>query len=668
LTRYRQPYPGERSATPWPARVARLLLAAGLLLLILWLVVSAIRLARAASSLQQQQQRVETLLEAGLLDADPAELEQIALAVRNDVAEIRRVVGPLAPLGRYLGWIPGAGPLLRDARPLLDMADAGSELAVYGVAAVKPLLVEDQQTGALLTQSLPQAISALEQAQPYLRRADVSAGRLLEARAALEGEDRYPDRLSSLLSRFDENVGLLQDGFKLAQAAPALLGSNGSRTYLILAQNEDELRPTGGFISGAGLLTLDRGRITGISFSDAYAVDDWQHKPYDLPPAPFAEFMGMDIFLFRDANFWPDFPQSAAQAQALYTYSRDVPLDGVVAIDQHFLQELLAVTGPLPVPDLDRIVSAGNVIDQLREEWGSGGEGENWISERKAFMAPLAAAFLAQWQAGAMSAGGLDLATMLQRAAQQRHLQIYSSDPAVARLLDPTVWSGRFAGQDGGDFLSVADTNMGFNKVNAVVQRSLTYQVNLEETGSAVSRLDIHYSNPPSADNVACQHGTRYAPDTQYESLTSGCYWNYLRAYVPLGSQLTWSSQHPVPAANLMSGLAWPGISRTGTSAGGSSTYFDNFILLETGQQTTVSFEYKLPDKVLQIDGRQYNYHLLVRKQAGTTADPLAVQVTIPDRARLRDVTPRPDMISGNTLHFNLALENDIVINVAFER
>lgn len=667
MTEYRRPYQ-ERPARSSSLRPAKILLVAGFVLLILWLVVSGWRLAQAASSLQAQQQRVEALLEAGVLNADATEMEEIARTVRHDVTEIERVVGPFAPLGIYFGWLPRVGPLLANARPLLDMADAGSELAIYAVAIAKPVLAEGQVDQGSLTASLPQALSSLDQAGPQLRQADLAAQRLLRARDALDNEDSFPDSLATLISRFDENAGLLRDGLKLAQVAPALLGFDGPRTYLILAQNEDELRPTGGFISGAGRLTVDQGRIVAISFDDTYAIDDWQHKPYDLPPEPFTEFMGMDIFLFRDANFWPDFAQSAAQAQALYTYGQNTPLDGVVAIDQQFLQQLLSVTGPLPVPDLERVIDAGNVINQLREEWGPGGDSEDWIGERKAFMGPLADAFLTQWDGGSLSVSPLELVEMLQQAAQQRHLQIYSADPAVARLLDMTVWSGRLVRQVDADFLHVSDTNMGFNKVNATVRRWLDYRVDLDEGGRPVAQLDVHYANPPAAETLACRHGTRYDPETQYESLTSDCYWNYLRVYVPPGSELTWSSQHPVPATQLMSGLDWPGVSKTAQTIDGALTYFDNFILLATGQEATVSFQYTLPNTVLKDNGRQVNYSLQVRKQAGTSAEEVSIQVAIPDKARLRKVTPQPTTISDNTLLFKLALENDIFIDLTYTR
>jgi hypothetical protein len=90
-------------------------------------------------------------------------------------------------------------------------------------------------------------------------------------------------RLESLLAQVDQLLPLAQAGLQAAQVAPALLGQDGPRTYLILAQNNHELRPTGGFISGAGFVRLAGGQITELKLSDSYSVDNWQ-QPH--PPAP----------------------------------------------------------------------------------------------------------------------------------------------------------------------------------------------------------------------------------------------------------------------------------------------------------------------------------------------------------------------------------------------
>ena len=60
----------------------------------------------------------------------------------------------------------------------------------------------------------------------------------------------------------------------LTAVLPEILGENGPRTYLLIAQNENELRPTGGFISGSGTLVVENGAIQSIEMIDANNVDE----------------------------------------------------------------------------------------------------------------------------------------------------------------------------------------------------------------------------------------------------------------------------------------------------------------------------------------------------------------------------------------------------------
>src|SRR3989344_8002630 len=48
--------------------------------------------------------------------------------------------------------------------------------------------------------------------------------------------------------------------FRLIVALPDVLGFRGSKTYLVLLQNNTELRPTGGFMGAFALVTMDRGK------------------------------------------------------------------------------------------------------------------------------------------------------------------------------------------------------------------------------------------------------------------------------------------------------------------------------------------------------------------------------------------------------------------------
>ena len=158
-----------------------------------------------------------------------------------------------------LGWLPEIGPTVRDAPQLLAM---GIELAGGGRQALDALmpvvdLLGQRGQGELLSRALP----LIAAARPELAAADTRMARA-EALAAQVRGPLHP-KLAPQLARLSRLLPLARAGLKGAQVAPSLLGMNGPRTYLVLAQNSDELRPTGGFISGVGHVRLDNGQIDG---------------------------------------------------------------------------------------------------------------------------------------------------------------------------------------------------------------------------------------------------------------------------------------------------------------------------------------------------------------------------------------------------------------------
>ena len=76
-----------------------------------------------------------------------------------------------------------------------------------------------------------------------------------------------------------------------------------------------------------------------------------------------------------------------------------------------------------------------------------------------------------------------------------RDRSIYVRDAGAAAALTATGWDGRLPTAPPGDFLMVVDSNMGYNKVNLLVERTLTYEVNLgpqpQATLSALYSLSL---------------------------------------------------------------------------------------------------------------------------------------------------------------------------------
>ncbi len=651
-------------------RLALLLLLLGLGLVLLWLGLVTYQLFQVRNSLLEHQQNLNQIRGEGLMEADPSELERLAVGVREDINTIQTIVSPFEPLAPILAPLPKVGPISEAAPELLSIADSGSEAALLLVQAFSPALKIIQSGDGFDQAELPKILESLQVAEPELIKASAALALLENQRSNLKNEEDLPIQAQDLLKLLDDNLPLARESLSVTQILPELMGMNGRRSYLILAQNEDELRATGGFISGAGLLTVENGQIQVLDFENANLIDDWQNKPYDFPPQPFNDFMGMDIFLFRDSNFWPDFPTSAEMAMDLYTYGQNVSLDGVVALDQRFLQGLLKATGPLYVSDLDQTVNSMNVVQEMRKEWGPGNQldqEENWILDRKSFMGPLSRAIKDRILLEFDSVDLFQLARSIQEGIEQRHLQVYVRDRAAAQIFTKVGWDGGLVIPNAGDFLLAVDTNMGFNKVNAAVERSLKYRVILDDQGEGSAELSMEYGFPENIGEKDCAHGgNRYNKIKGYGDLIEDCYWNYLRIYTPIGSKLRSSSEHPLSGDFLLSGKDWDGESRKVSEPGESAVIFANFILLSPGEKQTSTLEYELPAVVNTLPDGSARYSLLVRKQAGIRDDSIEVIIVLPDSAEFISSDPEPSTIRGQEITYQGNLTTDLTVDVHY--
>src|SRR4051812_24084293 len=204
-------------------------------------------------------------------------------------------------------------------------------------------------------------------------------------------------------------------GVQMAPLIPDLLGFTKPKSYLLLVQNNQELRATGGFITAVGKLTVANGRITSINFVDSFNIAP-NNVDHPLAPDPLKRFMDIPILFLRDANWSPDFPTSARMASSIYAQDTGVQVDGVITIDLRAVQFLVGALAPLQIPGSDVPLTADNVIQEmltLRENPLENGSPQgksnpaptdgSWYLQRKDFIPLMAEAALARLQSGRFS-------------------------------------------------------------------------------------------------------------------------------------------------------------------------------------------------------------------------------------------------------------------------
>ena len=605
-------------------------------------------------------------LQAEELEVVHDELVQVGIELKGLKAEL----GPALAITPYLGWLPLVGGDLAAGANLLEMGigvSVAGDLVFDGLEPLLPLLGDSgdfsPETG------VGEAVAtAVSEGQPHFSEAQIELERVGQLRQRID-DDRLSPRVGQLLGRLDRYLPLLETGVEGLLVAPSLLGVDEPRTYLLLAQNEHELRATGGFISSVALLGIADGKIVEFDFRDSYAVDDLSQPHPDAPEA-LERYMLSQIWLMRDANWYPDFPTSAQVARDLYQLDQGVLVDGVIAVDLTAMQSLVGALEPIQLEEYDQEVTGANVLLLMQEHWASPtGEGQtgDWWAHRKDFMGELLGAIMARLETDVGSVDPGRLASALLKGLEEKHILVYVVDPTISEIMSEHSWDGAIRDSDG-DFLMVVDTNMGFNKVNPNVESSVEYQVSIDDESRITSRVAVTYRNHSGSGPERCIQEAVYPPT--YREMMEGCYWNYLRIYVPEGSELAQGPELTLPEGSLRAREGEMEGALLGTEVGPAESgkgVYGVFFVVAPGERREMVFEYQQPSCV--VAGEQSGtYRLLVQKQPGTLAVPLRVEVKLPPGSSVISTAPEASSLDNGGAVFETDLRQDREFEVTFRQ
>lgn len=631
--------------------IVSLLLGAG------WAYLKAQRLLEIARALRQELQTVQQL-ETSLdtLD-DLAVVESSLQTIDVQLNKLDEEVRPYLWITQSLGWIPTYGGDIENGEALLDMALALNDSLQNTYQGLKPFAKLLNNREAL---QLDQLIEQVKKSQPFLQEASLSLQNAKRYRAEIQTANLSPE-IREMLKKIEPALIQLEKGLVTARALPGLLGaeSDGPKTYMLILQNEDELRATGGFLTAVGSVVVQDGKIINMSFENSYAFDD-PEKPYPPPPWQLTEYMDASIYLLRDANWSPDFPTTAAWVEYLYAYTRANTVDGIVAIDQYAITQILDTVGPVNVAGYAEPISSSNIIATMRASKvpPEGETDPEW--DRKDFIGELAPPILEK----IMSGQGFSWQGMIKSVTgllNEKHIILQFDDPDITNLLVEQGWNGQVVPFDG-DYLMVVDSNIGFSKSNAVIEQTIQLDIDLSDPQAPRKLIEITYRNPVGsgkACNDPVEPAERYYPITR-------CYGNYLRIYTPAGSLLQAASPHPVPAEWTVDGRFVPARVDTLTDDLDGFSIFGTYFFVPLGETLSTSFDLESPVSILlKQDDENYLYRLKIQKQPGTVDIPIFFKLTLPTGATVLQA-PEKLRVDGQTITGELSLREDILLEVMF--
>lgn len=449
------------------------------------------------------------------------------------------------------------------------------------------------QAVKILDKTLPE----IDKIEPYLKKARVEAEKI--------NTNKYPTDFKNLkVKNLVEEAKYLIIGVHLAvtdgkaalKIAPEALGQNSPKTYLILFQNDKELRPTGGFLTAFTFVKLDKGHLSTTTSDDIYRLDEQLLKvclnkicPL-TPPEPIVKYLPeMDgkprkAWSLRDSNLSPDLKISLEQFEKLYVFLPDATkFDGIITIDTKVVEELINLTGPIEIfgttysGDKDNRCNCPNVIFELENYAEVVSKGEK---DRKAILGTLMQQILTK-VLGLGTAKMPNLITTGVNLATNKHIMFYNHDPKIQQALEDLNWSGRIKNGEG-DYLHINEANFAGGKTNLYVEEKVTLDIDTKSTQEIKHKLTIEYKNP-------------YPFGTWLNTILR----DYVRIYVPYGSKLI-NSKGSDETVN------------TKKDEQLNKTYFEAFIQVRPQNSRTLSFEYTTSNNSVNK-----NYPFLIQKQPG---------------------------------------------------
>lgn len=573
-----------------------------------------------------------------------------------------------------LGPVGGALLVLAEKLPGGSRAAAGAALFTAGDTFTRAGEEIATRLAALEGNAPPTAVLAA--LRESVERLGPDVARAAEALAAIDPEDIPAEHRAEIAALAASAGGIRRafaDFLPLADAAGTVLGADGSRRYLLVFQNQHELRPTGGFIGSFAEVTLTDGRISNLYFPPGGSYDiQGDVRAWLNPPDPLRLVAGR--WRFHDANWFPDFPTSAKKLSWFYEKSGGPTVDGVIAVNATVLSELLAVVGPVPMPDYGVTLTAENVLDEVQRAVELHPTDP---AKPKQILADLLPILLGRLQSPSPQMS-LALAELVGRGLSARRIQVSVTDAAAAETFARFGWDGALK-ETAGDYLNVVVTNIGGEKSDAVIRDDIMHEVMIAGDGRVTDTVTM----------TRTHRGRAGVP------LTGTGNYTYLRVYVPEGSALVSAAgDFETPKENLfipreerygddpqvVAPLANAAVDR----ASGTRVYeelgktvFANWMKLLPGESKTVRFTYELPMRVTvpeQAEGlaaalaaisgapERGRYTLLLQKQSGAEERYVTVRVrtpqgmrplgALPDALTLTDTDARLDVWHQDTDRF----------------
>ncbi|NCN06409.1 MAG: DUF4012 domain-containing protein [Candidatus Pacebacteria bacterium] len=433
-----------------------------------------------------------------------------------------------------------------------------------------------------------------------------------ESELALISPTRYPESIQNIAIRSQilqaQNlssaaVDAVTEFRPVIEQLPSIAGGRGERKkYIVLFQNNAELRPTGGFLTAYAVINVENGKVEPEKSDDIYELDQKYRSKLPIPEELGRYLTTEKNWNLRDMNTSPDFKVSMDQFFPEYSSLPSEPdnVDGIIAVDTKVLTDLLTVLGPVEVPGyglfsskIDPRCDCPEIIYILSEIIT---RPTPYLREdRKGVIGPLMRSVLTKAYSSPKTVWPALFQTGMDNIAG-RHIQFYFLDEKSQAAAEAIHAAGRLESKQDVDFLAIVNANLAGAKSNLFVTYEVEQVVSAPQDGFITKQLEITYKNSRKSDNCNLEAGLLCLNSTLKD---------WTRIYVPAGSELI-SSEGFKESARVTEELGF--------------SVINGFFTLEPLGTAKIKLEYKIPYNATD------RYQLRVWKQGGIDTFPLLLE------------------------------------------
>ncbi len=443
-----------------------------------------------------------------------------------------------------------------------------------------------------------------------------------------------------LTKRYKKRFVLMIKMFKsfeeLMEKKEYLLGENKPQTYLILLENNMELRPGGGFIGSFGVLKVADYSLKEIKIYDVYDADG-QLKVHIDPPEAIKKYLHQPHFFLRDSAFSPDFPTNyKTAAKFLQKEMGFSNFSGGILITTTAVEKILNAFGNIYLTDFKENVNSDNfyIKAQIHSE-------HNFFPgslQKKNFLNSLVQHLIINID----TADKIKLAKAIFTSLNEKQIVLYLKNKQLQKIIDSLFWSGKIIEPSCNstrtncvsNYIFPFSANLGVNKANFFVRKSIIFKSKITPKGDIYTFLTFHFIN-----------------DSPNYVFPGGDYKNFFQIYIPQNTEII-------------------EIKRDGEKIKYETENTENFkdikifFLLKPKESSEIKISYHLDEKISEGENV---YQIVLQKQIGALNSDLIFDLELPPNIYIINQNFTP-LAKGNEIIYNTLLSEDKIFYIQLKK